>query len=494
MKIRIQNSGITAEAREGESLLLSFARLGIILSAPCGGRGHCGKCMVRVLEGQVTADICDESGWVRACRAIPISDLVIACPENYVLGGNEVSCNIPHKGKVLVRAAVALDIGTTTVSAKLIDLDTEGPTRASVVIDTISELNDQRVFGADVMSRIGMARQGRTAELFALINRQAERILESFRKRWDIRQIERLSVSGNTTMLHLFLNVDPSGMGEAPFTPVFLNEREVTGESLSLSVDRVIILPSISAFVGGDITAGLAVLDILHSSGPSLLIDIGTNGEMALFNSGKILCSSAAAGPCFEGAEITNGMGGIRGAISGVELVDSGIQITTIGNVTPRGICGSGLIDAVAVMLKQGIVDETGFMDYDPEGYTLAPGVSIINRDIRQFQLAKSAILSGIRILCRNGGLDPGDVENVYIAGGLGFFINRENAVVSGLFPKEFLEKITVSGNLSLQGAEETITSKEFLEKCKKIISCCSVIDLSKDPAFMDEFAENMMF
>jgi len=419
--------------------------------------------------------------------AAPVSDIVIAHPENCTIINSEVAACVPPDKERPARPGVALDIGTTTISARLIDLDTATP------LDTISEMNDQRVFGADVMSRIGAARGGRTRELFSVINWQTERILRSLMERWELPKLEKLSVSGNTTMLHLFLNEDPSGMGEVPFTPVFLEERELKGEALSLSVDNVTVLPSISAFIGGDITAGLAVLDILNAEGPTLLVDIGTNGEMALFSRGGILCCSTAAGPAFEGAEISCGMSGIRGAISGVEFLNGALSVTTIGNVPPRGVCGSGLIDAVAVMLEQGIIDETGLMEHCP-AYTLADGVSLNNRDIRQFQLAKSAILSGIRILCKNGGLTPLDIQNVYIAGSFGFFVNKKNAVKTGILPKEFLDRMTVSGNLSLQGAEESLASEDFLERCKQIISRCSVIDLSLDPAFMDEFAENMLF
>jgi len=418
---------------------------------------------------------------------VPASDIVIANPENCTIINSEVAACVPPDRKRPARPGVALDIGTTTVSARLVDMDTASP------LDTISEMNDQRVFGADVMSRIGAARAGRTQELYSVINRQTERILRAFMERWELPRIEKLSVAGNTTMLHLFLNEDPSGMGEVPFTPVFLEDREMKGEALSLSADTVTVLPSISAFIGGDISAGLAVLDILNADGPSLLVDIGTNGEMALFNRGDLLCCSTAAGPAFEGAEISCGMSGTSGAISGVEFVNNGLSLTTIGNAAPRGVCGSGLIDAVAVMLEQGVIDETGLMENCP-AYVLAEGVSLINRDIRQFQLAKSAILSGIRILCKNAGLKPEDIQNVYIAGGFGFFVNKRNAVATGIFPKEFLDRLTVSGNLSLQGAEGSLVSEDFMKRCRQIISRCSVIDLSLDPAFMDEFAENMLF
>jgi len=405
--------------------------------------------------------------------------------EDYVAG----SRNSP------TRAGVAIDIGTTTVSAKLIDLD------SSLVLGTVSQLNDQRVFGADVISRIGAARNGRMDELFALINRQTERILRLFMERHDIQQIERSVVSGNTVMLHLFLNIDPSGMGELPFTPAFLEEKELNGKDLSLPVKKITVLPSISAsaFIGGDITSGLAVLDIMNDPSPSLLVDIGTNGEMALASCGKIYCCSTAAGPAFEGAEISCGVGGIKGAISAVDAAafavgESGVSITTIGNAAPIGICGSGLIDAVALMLERGIIDETGFMTGSEKCFYLTPGISINGRDVRQFQLAKSAILTGIRILCRNAGLAITDIKNVFIAGGLGFFINKKNAVNAGLFPNEFLGKLSVCGNLSLQGAEEGLHNKDFMKKCKEIINKCTVVELAKDPSFTDEFTDNLLF
>ncbi|MCL2706024.1 MAG: ASKHA domain-containing protein [Spirochaetaceae bacterium] len=495
MKIYLQNTPIVCNAGKGETILLACARSGVILSAPCGGRRHCRKCRVRLLEGLVEGDTPDNEGWVRACAAIPVSDITIASPGSGEISDNEVmtasSAATPHLRSIRV-AAVAIDVGTTTVSARLIE-----PATLSV-LDTISELNDQRVFGADVISRIQAAKNGKTENLFTLINSQTKHILENFQKQWDIKKFEKLSVSGNTVMQHLFLNVDPSGMGVLPFTPIFLEERELKGEELLLPVETVTILPSIAAFIGGDITAGLAVLDILNIPGPSLLIDIGTNGEMALHNNGTIFCCSTAAGPAFEGAEISCGLGGVKGAISAVEAgIGNDISFTTIGNVPAIGICGSGLIDAIAVMLKLGIIDETGSMKDMADlqnGFCLAPGIFITARDIRQFQLAKSAILTGIRILCKNANVILADIKNVFIAGGFGFFINKQNAIEAGIFPKEFLDLISICGNLSLQGAVENLCAKEFMDKCKQLIDKCSVIDLAADPSFMDEFSGNMLF
>jgi uncharacterized 2Fe-2S/4Fe-4S cluster protein (DUF4445 family) len=486
LRIRLQNSSVICNAASGETILSALARSGFVLSAPCGGRQSCGKCRVRLLEGQVTGDRPDADGTVLACLAAVVSDISIALPEVSIPAETVESKS--YSGPCVA----AIDIGTTTVSAKLIDPYT------SQVLDVISELNDQRVFGADVMSRITAAKNGKTNELFTLINRQTDRILKSFLQGLEIKKIEKLAVSGNTVMLHLFLNVDPSSMGELPFTPVFLGEREVKGEALSLPVEDIIVLPGISAFIGGDISAGLAVIDILNSPGPSLLLDIGTNGEMALCYNGAILCCSTAAGPAFEGAEISCGTGGIMGAISRVELDTSAggnnVLVTSIGNAPPIGICGCGLIDAVAVMLKLGIINETGAMAEPEKCFNLSAGISISAADIRQFQLAKSAIHSGIRILCKNLNLHPGEIKNVYIAGGLGFFIDKQNAVATGIFPQEFLNSISVCGNLSLDGAVQSLCTKDFLNRCRQIISKCSVIDLGADPAFMDEFAGNMLF
>jgi uncharacterized 2Fe-2S/4Fe-4S cluster protein (DUF4445 family) len=428
-----------------------------------------------------------------ACSAVPVSDITIAYNGNAeIYGGGAPDAAADGMG-CPGRAGTAIDIGTTTVCAKLIDLD------SSFVLDTVSQLNDQRAFGADVISRISAARNGKTDELFALINGQTKRILSSFMERRDISKIEKLTVSGNTTMLHLFLNTDPSGMGQLPFTPVFLEEKELNGKDLSLPVERINVLPSISAFIGGDIIAGLAVLDIMNAPSPCLLVDIGTNGEMALVKGGTVYCCSTAAGPAFEGAEISCGIGGIKGAISAVEADgEHGLSITTIGNAAPIGVCGSGLVDAVALMLKRGIIDESGYMEGSMEGsektFYLAPGISINNRDIRQFQLAKSAILTGIMILCKNAGLAPVDIKNVFISGGLGFFINRQNAVDTGLFPKEFTGKLSVCGNLSLQGAVECLVNKNFMDKCKDIISRAAVIDLAADRSFTGEFTGNLLF
>jgi uncharacterized 2Fe-2S/4Fe-4S cluster protein (DUF4445 family) len=489
MVIRILNRGAVCQAREGEPLLSALAREGIVLSAPCGGRGLCEKCRVRLVTGELRGAVPDSQGIFLACRGIPLTDIAIELLSGDALPQTEADHPDRLPDCSPVRTGAALDVGTTTVSIRFVDLDN------GRVLETVSALNDQRVFGADVMNRINAAQNGKTGELFTLINRQTQELLSRFMRQRRIDKIETLAVSGNPAMLHLFTNTDPSSMGEAPFTPVFLESRQFSGEELGLSAGQVILTPSIAAFIGGDITAGLAALDITQESGSALLVDIGTNGEMALFHQGRILCCSTAAGPALEGAEISCGMGSVPGAINAVGRKDGKLSFTTIGGGEPRGLCGCGLIDVIAFMLKEGIIDETGAMDGAyPDGFPLTGTTRLLNRDVRQYQLAKSAILSGIRILCRQAGLAPADLNTIYIAGGLGFFINKENAIATGLLPGEFRDKIAVCGNLSLRGAVDCLLKPDFLDICDRIISMSGYADLAADPAFMDEFADNMLF
>ena len=378
---------------------------------------------------------------------------------------------------------VGLDIGTTTVQAQLVDL------AAGEILEAVSFLNEQRRFGADVMSRINAARNGKTGELFTVINRQIEDILRQFIRKWNLGGIEKCAVSGNTTMLHLFAGVDPSSMGEAPFTPVFLEERHFSGRELSLSAEQVTLMPGISAFVGADVVCGLAFLDIINKRENFLFVDIGTNGEIAVWESsvsrgdapraGRLLCCSTAAGPCFEGADISCDM------------------------------TASEFINAIAKMKKLGVIGETGALanEYAHNGFPVTEKDFITQKDVRQFQLAKSAIFSGIKVLCKTTGIKLSGCP-AYIAGDLGFFINLENAAEVGLLPKEFADgfaeragkaddsagkgKTTVCGNTSLKGAAKSLTDAAFLPRCREIAALGTVIDLAVDRDFAEEFTENM--
>jgi uncharacterized 2Fe-2S/4Fe-4S cluster protein (DUF4445 family) len=497
MIVRIEGRDDFREAAEGESLLDILKRWGVSIDAPCGGNQRCGKCRVRVLGGTFTGKRSpgtlpdSENGWVRACAVYPASDLLLALPRKETFSA---SASPGPDGKKILRAGIALDIGTTTLCVRLLNLDT------GERVDTFSALNDQRIYGADVMSRIGAARQGKTGELFSRVNTQVSDLISLLIKKWNPEKVEQLAAAGNTTMLHLFVNTDPSAMGAAPFAPVFLEARTFPGSGLSLPVETVRLLPSISAFVGADITAGIGATGMTEQDKTSLLVDMGTNGEMALFHRGKLFCCSAAAGPAFEGAGISCGTGSITGAINRVRKQDGKIVVSVIGKggaaeTVPLGICGSGLVDAVALMLEEGVVDETGaFTGEDTESFPIAEGIAITRADVRQFQLAKSAILSGIKILCKTAGLEPSAVERVYVAGGLGFHISMGSAIRTGLLPSCFRDRTSVCGNTSIEGASCCLGDPRFFSLCAGIAAMGSTVELAADPAFMEEFTENMLF
>ncbi|MDR2740795.1 MAG: ASKHA domain-containing protein [Treponema sp.] len=500
--ISIEGKEGTCRAEEGESLLDTLWREGISMDAPCGGRGRCRKCRVRILGGSFKTSEGDspvmdaDGGWVCSCTVYPASDMAIALPQalfagepaDVLLAASNTTTGINTGGKTIRRAGFALDIGTTTVFLRLLDMDT-GETAG-----TLSALNDQRIYGADVMSRINAAREGKTGELFRRINAQVRDMFFRFDAAWDLKKKECLAVAGNTTMLHLFVNADPSPLGAVPFTPVFLEARELPGSSLSLPTETTVLLPSISAFVGADITAGIAATGMTEAKKTSLLIDIGTNGEMALFHNGKFFCCSTAAGPAFEGAGISCGIGGIAGAVNRIEKRGGTIVFSTIGGGPPAGICGSGLVDAVAVMLDEGIIDETGAFTGEEESFPITEGIAITRGDVRQFQLAKSAIISGIKVLCKAAGLEVDMVEQVYIAGGLGFYIAIDSAVRTGVLPPCFRDRIAVCGNTSLEGAVLRLTDPSFPSLCNNIVEKSIIVELAADSSFMEEFAENMLF
>ena len=500
-------NGRSCESHQGETVLSALIRAGVPVSAPCGGRGICGKCRLTLIKGNVR--FLENSTEVKsgdsfcACRATALSDITVSLPnDDAVADANfpSIPLAVMQTDRKVDRAGIGIDIGTTTVQAEFVDLDT------GESLQVFSAFNNQRGFGADVMSRIDSARKGKTRELFAAINTQVEDILRQCIDKWNLSAIEQCVVSGNTTMLHLFAGVDPSAIGEAPYTPVFLEERHFEGRELSLSARRVTLLPGISAFVGADIVAGLAFIDIMKEDGDILFVDIGTNGEIAVWRKGgeRLVCCSTAAGPCFEGAEISCGMGAMPGAINRISLEEEPVNMTrfkfgplfysTLGDVKARGICGAGFIDAIAAMKRLGAIDETGALadEYVQTGFPVAEGIVITQKDVRQFQLAKAAIFSGIKILCKTAGLETEKISTAYIAGGLGFFINLENAANVGLLPGSFIKKAAVCGNTSLKGAVRSLVDPAFLPRCREIVSHSVTADLALDSGFADEFADNM--
>jgi uncharacterized 2Fe-2S/4Fe-4S cluster protein (DUF4445 family) len=290
-------------------------------------------------------------------------------------------------------------------------------------------------------------------------------------------------------MLHLFFGVDCSSIGVAPYTPVFLESKTSDAATVGIiGVKKVVSLPSIASFVGADIVAGLSYIGIPEEGKYNLLIDLGTNAEIVLYSNRSGVATAAAAGPCFEGAGITCGMSATRGAIYSFTLSNGKATYSTIDNAPAVGICGTGLIDLIAELLRSETVDESGYIDDD---YVICDGVSLAGSDVRQYQLAKSAVCSAIITLMKRENVAYSDIESMYISGGFSAKINIRNAADSGLLPTELADKAVPINNSSLLG-----TVKFACDRCSLSFYTDNIeyIDLSSDPYFSELFIQNMMF
>lgn len=428
----------------------------------CGGKGTCKKCIV-FIDGKPEL----------SCQYTVTSDITVVLPENTeitsVTGATETYL-------VTKNRCFCLDIGTTTLALALVSLD------ENTIIKVETCTNPQRIFGADVISRIEYCTKNGTKELQEVLINKINELIAKFK----VDDVKEMYVSGNTTMLHLFFGVDCSAMGVSPYTPTFLEAKQENAKNLNITgVEIIKSLPSISAFVGADIVAGMNFIGIPENKKYNLLLDLGTNAEIALFSGNAVYCTSAAAGPCFEGANISSGMSAVSGAIYSY----SKKKIKVINDTTPQGICGTGLIDVIAEFLENEIIDETGFME-DTEK-EIADGVFIKQEDVREYQLAKSAIYSGIKALLKTKNVDFCDIEHFYISGGFSSKINIENAVKTGLFPEELKTKCVAINNSSLLGTVKFAFEKndisEYLKKAE-------YVDMSSNSVFNDEFIKNMMF
>jgi len=490
-------------------------REGFYIPAPCGGNGTCGKCAVKTSEGIKLS-----------CQTPAIDGMEVYPPQSQaeaekeaitVLDAYETMRPLAHDSGI--GYGIAIDIGTTTLAFELLDL------AAGKRVCVHSTANSQRSLGADVVTRIKQATEGAQGQLHKCIIDDLLHGIRSIIEKSGTQpsEVTNIAIAGNTTMLHLLQNMPCDTLGVFPFVPIDISMRRCVFADIFICCEgardngqhapdalaaidasildglqsaNLLILPGISTFVGADITAG--ILCCRSATAPSLLIDLGTNGEMALFTPGRVLVTSTAAGPAFEAGNISQGTASIPGAIAKVRYSPENhvFIYETIDSHSPIGICGTGVMDTAAELIRHNLADETGRLEdpYFDNGVAIAEGVIFTQKDMREVQLAKSAVRSGIEILLDVAGYGYNDIGNVFLAGGFGHKMNMDSAVAMGIIPPALADKVVTVGNTSLGGAAHVLLSTAAQADIQAIVSQATEINLSTHPRFNDLFMEHMMF
>ena len=596
LEVTYQPFDRTTRVPPGTTLFSAAHWIGLPIDSTCGGRGTCGKCKVRVLEGASEVSPADhrllrkdevENGWRLSCQAriyeditcevpqllrVPkaatmgLSRLVIIDPnvrkvyleltepdlhdqrsdvtrlrEALTAEGHDMSASVPVlrtlpkalreagfkvtavlAGEHLVAVepgdtteecfGVAFDVGTTTLVGTLMNL------RTGMAAAVRSTLNGQAPYGADVISRISHAMNGADSieELKTAVVATMNGILDELYGEAGItpeRTYEAVVV-GNVTMLHLLLGIDPTPISMMPFTPAFMDALSVPAREVGLRIHPagyVQTLPAIGAYVGADIVSGVLATNIAREDKLRVFVDVGTNGEIVIGNSRRTLATAAPAGPAFEGSQIKCGMRATDGAIEGVQLGE-GVELQVIGgDVAPLGLCGSGLVDAVAQLLNVGLLDHSGRMRSAADvpdhpladrlievdgvrAFLLAEGVYLSQRDVRELQFAKGSIATGIKILMNILGVAAGDLDEVYLGGSFGSYLNPESAKIIGLVPDVDVDKIVAVGNSAGEGAKIALLSYRERQVAFELPSRIEYIELSGRSDFNDAFVEVLRF
>ena len=488
---------LEVEVTEQCSVLDVLQAQGVRIQATCGGAGTCGRCQVLVRDAQGL-------GHRLAC-ATPVSDGMEVVVERVgamdVVQSGAAGAFPPDEGAA--GYGVAVDIGTTTLVAHLHDL------ASGKRLATVGRVNPQAAFGGDVISRISASIDGKLDLMTGAIRNAICEMTDALCRAAGVErgQVLRTSVVGNTVMQHIAAGLPPDSIGYSPFTPLSLfgDEREVE------SVGPCRFARCIAGYVGGDVVAGMLVRG-MDDGGTRLFMDLGTNGEMALFANGRVKCCATAAGPVFEGANIHLGMPAMPGAVSKVAFEDGRVAVSTVAGAAPVGICGTGVIDAVALMLGLGVVDETGrllgadelddplarLVGVEDGGnvFYLTPDRSlyITQGDVRSLQLAKAAVCAGVLTLVEAAGIEISDVEGLEIAGGFGAFLNLESAAAVGLFPRELLCCASSVGNTAAEGASALLVSGAARAREAELAEKCDYLELSISPEFNGFYVEMMGF
>ena len=486
-QITIAPNDQTLSAPSGSNLLEVLRAAGLAPDAPCGGNGTCGKCKV-IIDGQE----------VLSCQTTVDRDMTVTLKKkaglNILRTGVALDVNMdPMKEGYLA----AFDIGTTSVVCFLLN----GKTGEEIT--SASMLNPQTTFGADVISRIQSALGGTLEQQRDVIRGGMTKLIKSVCKDADItpEEIGVVSVVGNPCMQQLFLGISPKNLAGVPFAPVLTQAKTMPcAEVLSICANaELLIVPDISGYIGADTMGCVLSTKMYESDEITLMVDIGTNGEMVLGSKDRMIACSTAAGPALEGANIHFGMRGTDGAIDHVWAEEGEIRCSVIGDGEAKGICGSGLIDAIAVLLELKKLNKRGKMSSDTEVdgqkvVYLKDSVYLTQDDIRQVQMAKGAIYAGIALMSKQLGIEIKDIQQVLLAGAFGNYLNPASACRMGLLPEELLERIVPVGNAAGSGAKLLACDKAVLPLSQSLIERIEFLELASLPEFSRTFAKSMNF
>lgn len=509
---------ISLEVEEGTTVMNALKAAHIFLDAPCGGKGTCHKCLIQVSS--------DSASWktVKACQTKISSSLYIDTSKSkrkHRILTEATARSVPYLPSAKISEELpcylaAFDIGTTTIASYLLDGHT------GKQLGTASCVNPQAAYGADVISRADYTLHHGFDDLTGCIRKAMNSLLQELAHAADIQveEILQICLVGNTCMHHIFFQYPMNSLVLAPYVPY--QKGLIKGKAADFQIHihpegELIFLPVIAGFVGADTMGCLLAVRPDLKEEITLMIDIGTNGELVLGNKERLVCCSTAAGPAFEGAKIQCGMRGAEGAIDHVFWDEEGFRFSVIGNGKPKGICGSGLIDAIACLRKQGLIDEMGHMlSYEEAVETCGteiashmiqkenmtaflfdpqlPQVYLTQKDVREVQLAKGAISAGILLLEKHLGITHEDIQTIYIAGAFGNYMNPENACNIGLLPATLKDKIQSIGNAAGEGAKIALLNKEELAETVRLSQQVEFLELAAIPEFQDCFVDELEF
>lgn len=546
------DKNVLVTVEKGTTILEAARKADLVLESPCNGIGTCGKCKVQLPVSQLSRIQQGESRHhVSAEEAA--QGVVLSC-QSHIYGDIEVKFNVQNQNKTLkilsegksfafdiknfitktfdgkntlvfckgkklgeesgntenLNYGLAVDIGTTTVVASLIDVYS-GEEKASV-----SALNAQSLTAQDVLSRIQFASSADgLAKMYKNITDQINSMITELEAQTGISRsnIYEVIYSGNTTMIHLAVNVNPKSLGKFPYTPAIYGGNSLFAAEYGIAISPfgyLYLPPIISAYVGPDITSGVLACQLDQIKGTALFLDIGTNGEMVLAKDGSLFATSTAAGPAFEGMNISCGMRANKGAIEFFEIDGEKINIKTIGNAPPVGICGSGLLDIVGELVRVGVISSNGKL-VSPEKlpqflasrllkkdgklcFEVAEQIYLTQKDIRQVQLAKGAVRAGVEALLAKQNIDAAKVDVVEIAGSFGYHLRANSLINIGLLPPQFEGKVLFVGNTSKSGARAFLLNYDFRESIKEIVKQIGVVELGNTSDFERLFVKCLSF